>query len=63
MRHPDFLKIGLKVRYHMPNGAVQDGRVDGNDRRSNGTWTAVNIAPKGMNRILKHFRPSQLRAV
>lgn len=61
MRHPGFLKIGLRVKYRLPNGAIVTGRVDGNDVRSNGVWVAVNTAPKGQNRVLKHWRPSQLR--
>lgn len=60
MKHPSFLKIGAVVKYRHPSGVFVTGRVDGNDVRKNGVWTAVNIAPKGQNRILKHLRPSQL---
>lgn len=63
MRHPDFLKIGLMVEYRHPSGVMVQGRVDGNDVRKNGVWVAVNLAPKGKNRVLKHFRPSQLQKV
>lgn len=63
MRHPEFLKIGAHVEYRHPSGVMVQGRVDGNDVKTNGVWVAVNIAPKGKNRVLKHFRPTQLRAV
>lgn len=59
-RHATFLKIGLPVQYRHPSGVWVKGRVDGNDLKANGTWVAVNLAPKGENRVLKHFRPSQL---
>lgn len=60
MKHPTYLKIGARVKWRLRNGATATGRVDGNDVRTNGVWTAVNTAPKGSNRILKHLRPSQL---
>ncbi len=55
-----FLKVGLRVSCPHPSGKRYEGRVDGSDVRSNGVWVAVNIAPKGQNRVLRHFRPSQL---
>lgn len=61
MRHPSFLKIGLHVKVRMANGALLSGRVDGNDLRSNGVWTAINVSPLGVNRVIKRFRPSQLK--
>lgn len=61
MRHPSFLKIGLHVKVRMANGALLSGRVDGNDLRSNGVWVAINISPKGVNRVIKRFRPSVLQ--
>ena len=60
MKHRQFLKIGLLVKWRLRNGATAKGRVDGNDFLSNGVWTSVNVAPKGENRILKRVRPSQL---
>lgn len=63
MNHPSFLKIGARVEYRHPSGVMVKGRVDGNDVRKNGVWVAVNIAPKGSNRVLKHFRPTQLRVL
>ena len=55
-----FLKIGARVSCPHPSGKRYEGRVDGNDRKKNGLWVAVNIAPRLQNRILRHFRPSQL---
>lgn len=60
MRNPAFLKIGQRVSCPNRSGKRYEGRVDGNDVKSNGVWVAVNIAPKGKNRVLKHFYPSQL---
>ncbi|HWH83257.1 MAG TPA: hypothetical protein VNU71_13585 [Burkholderiaceae bacterium] len=59
MTKPKFLKVGLPVTY-LRNGALVRGRVDGTDMKPNGPWVSVNIAPKGLNRVLKRKRPSQL---
>ena len=59
-RNAQFLKIGLVVSCPHPSGKRYTGRVDGNDVRSNGVWVRVNIAPRGQNRVLRTFPPSQL---
>lgn len=61
-KHAKF-KVGTRVSCPHRSGKRYEGRVDGNDVLGNGPWVRVNIAPKGMNRILKTFRPSQLIVV
>lgn len=57
-------KIGDKVRFlrrHGGHGPLPvEGRVAGSDRRSNGVWVSVNLAPKGANPKLLGVRPSKL---
>ena len=53
--------IGKVVTFVRSNGQVATGRIDGKDERSNGTWIAVNTAPKGQNRVITKVRPAQLR--
>lgn len=62
--HRDWLKVGTRVEARHPNGeSTVQGRVDGNDICKNGLWIAVNIAPKGKNRVLKHYRRRQLTLI
>lgn len=58
-KHPKF-KVGTRVSCPHPSGKRWEGRVDGTDVLPNGPWVRVNRAPRGQNRVLKTFRPSQL---
>ena len=42
-------KVGDDVRWVRRNGEAARGRVAGSDRKANGVWVAVNLAPKGKN--------------
>lgn len=59
---PGFWKIGAHVSCPHPSGVRRTGRVSGNDKKSNGVWVSVNIAPKGSNPIEKYYRTQSLIA-